>query len=130
MKKEFIICIFIVVLIVVANIWCERNTKQSFEYISKELTDLKDDLNEINNIDNLKVKMKVEHIEDNWKDVYAKLAYYIEHNELEKTEKNLIILKSYADLGDYKECIREIDETLASFEHINERNKMTLQNIF
>ena len=90
MQKEIIVCIFIIVLITVGNVVTQNYTVESVESLADQLSDLKSDIfKEEENIERDSIKDKIKQIEDNWESRYDKLAYYIEHDELEKVETNL-----------------------------------------
>lgn len=93
MHKELIICIILVILIVIGD-WVTQNyTKNTVDYITGELENLKQNLLEKSDD---KVDEDINKIDDKWKEVYDKLAYYIEHDELEKVETNFTACKSLA----------------------------------
>ncbi len=71
-----------------------------------------------------------EDIEEKWEKKQDKLAYFIEHNELEKVDNNLVSLKSYISIKNFDEVIKEIDETAFSVKHIEEKYQFNLKNIF
>lgn len=131
MKKEIIICIIIFILIIIGNILTEKYTSNSVEVITRSLKDLrKDILNNIENVDKESTLEKINEVDENWHKYYNLLAYFIEHNELEKAETNLIAVKSYIEGEEYGEGISKIDETIFVLEHIERKYKVTLQNIF
>ena len=65
-----------------------------------------------------------------WKERKDKLAYFIEHDELEKVDTNLTNLKSYLEVGDTDMAINSIDETEYLLEHIKRKNEFSLVNVF
>ena len=131
MKKEIIICIIIFILIIIGNILTEKYTSNSVEVITGSLKDLrKDILNNIENVDKESTLEKINEVDEDWHKYYNLLAYFIEHNELEKAETNLIAVKSYIEGEEYGEGISKIDETIFVLEHIERKYKVTLQNIF
>ena len=67
---------------------------------------------------------------ENWKDYFEKLAYYIEHNELEKVETNLTSLKSYLETEQYHDAANELDKAEFVLKHIEDKNSFNLMNIF
>ena len=84
MQKEIKVCIFIIVLITVGNVVTQNYTVESVESLADQLSDLKSDIfKEEENIERDSIKDKIKQIEDNWESRYDKLAYYIEHDELE-----------------------------------------------
>lgn len=131
MQKEIVVCIFIIALIIVGNIVTQNYTVDSVESISKQLTELKSDIfEEEDNIERDSVKDKIKQIEDNWESRHDKLAYYIEHDELEKVETNLTSLRSFIEANENSEAVSELDKTIFVLKHIEDKYAFNLQNIF
>lgn len=127
MHKELIICIILVILIVIGD-WVTQNyTKNTVDYITGELENLKQNLLEKSDD---KVDEDINKIDDKWKDVYDKLAYYIEHDELEKVETNFTACKSLAKNGEYEQAISELEKTVFVLDHITDKYSFNLVNIF
>lgn len=131
MIKETIICIIIVVLIVVSNILTQNYTVDSVEELSNSLSELKVKLeDDEENIDKDEIKDKIQSVEDDWKNRHEKLAYFIEHDELEKVETNITSLISFIVTNEYSEAISELDKSIFVLKHIEEKYAFNLQNIF
>ena len=128
MKKETIICIIVVALIVIINTIETRNTKNSFEELVTELDEVRSTLVSENENENL--KEKIDKIIKDWKDKNEKIAYYIEHNELEKLEMYLWELNSYVETGEKNMAIQVLDTCKYMTAHIEEKYKFSLKNIF
>ena len=134
MKKEIIICIIVVIAISIGNIITQQYTKESVATISNDLEELKLDLN--NKIKNEKEKTNdelsnsIDKITKDWESRHDKLAYYIEHNELEKVEDNLTGLDSLVSTEEYAEAIKELDKCIFILRHIEEKYAFNLENIF
>ncbi len=127
MHKELIICIILVILIVIGD-WVTQNyTKNTVDYITGELENLKQNLLEKSDD---KVDEDINKIDDKWKEVYDKLAYYIEHDELEKVETNFTACKSLAKSGEYEQAISELEKTVFVLDHITDKYSFNLVNIF
>lgn len=127
MHKELVICIILVILIIIGDIVTQNYTKNTVNYITNELELLKQGLlekskeqadNEINKID------------EKWKEAHDKLAYYIEHDELEKVETNFTACKSLASNGEYSQAISEFEKTIYVLDHITDKYSFNLVNIF
>ena len=69
-------------------------------------------------------------VKETWAKKYKVLAYYIEHDELEKVKTQLTGLEANLEVGEYKLCISELDITLFILEHIQDKYKFSLDNIF
>ena len=115
MRKEFVICLIIIALIAIGNFFSRDYTKKSGEEILDSLQ---------------QIKQAVEEKEKIWKNKQDKLAYFIEHNELEKIDTNLVLLKSYIETEEHNETIREINELAFLVKHIEEKYAFNLKNIF
>ena len=131
MQKEVIVCIFIIVLIIVGNVVTQNYTVESVESLADQLSDLKSDIfKEEENIERDSIKDKIKQIEDNWESRHDKLAYYIEHDELEKVETNLTSLGSFIEANENSGAVSELDKTIFVLKHIEDKYAFNLQNIF
>ena len=131
MQKEVIVCIFIIVLIIVGNVVTQNYTVESVESLADQLSDLKSDIfKEEENIERDSIKDKIKQIEDNWESRHDKLAYYIEHDELEKVETNLTSLRSFIEANENSEAVSELDKSVFVLKHIEDKYAFNLQNIF
>lgn len=127
MYKEIIIIVGVIALIVGLDIITNHYTKNSVEMLSKELNELKE---YILNEDVKTAQNKTSYIKNIWKEKYNVLAYYIEHDELEKVETELTQLSAYLDMEEYNECISQLDTTIFILEHIEEKEKADVRSIF
>ncbi len=133
MKKELIICIVIFTLIVIGNIITQNYTKQSVDNLSNKLEELKENIYgkiKEDNKENEDLIEEVDNITKNWETRHDKLAYYIEHNELEKVEDNLTGLNSLVKTNQYPDAIKELDKCVFILKHIEEKYAFNLENIF
>jgi len=131
MGKETIICIIIVIAIVISNIVTQNYTIDSVKELTDDLTELKSELEkQEDDISQENIKNKIQETEDNWKDRHEKLAYYIEHDELEKVETNITALKSFIVANEYAEAVSELDKSVFVLKHIEDKYAFNLQNIF
>ena len=127
MYKETIICIFIIILIIGLDIITQNYTKKSTIEITDCLSELKDEI-ENENLEN--AKLKIEELDNKWDNRHDKLAYYIEHDELEKVETNFTACKSLAKTEEYEQAISELEKTVYVLEHITDKYSFDLVNIF
>ena len=131
MLKEFFICTVIVILIFVGNGITQGYSKKSIEDMNENLTSLEENMNvQDETLNHEEVDKKVEEIDQKWKEMFYRLAYYIEHEELEKFSRNLENIKSYAQLEQYDDAIKEINEGKYILNHIEDKYSFNLQNIF
>lgn len=131
MWKEIIICIIIVTTITIGNNITQNYSLESIETLTSKLGELKVQMKEKKkNIDNEKIQEKANNIFNEWTQRYDKLAYYIEHDELEKVETNLTSLKSCIETNSFSEAVNELDKCTFVLKHIKDKYMFNLQNIF
>ena len=130
--KEIIFSIVIVVVVVVGNVVTQNYTHKSVKNTTTELEELKQELlsesNEDIDWDNAKEKFSV--LQTEWRNSFEKLAYYIEHDELEKIETNLAGLNGYLDKEEYGDSMAQLDISVYVLEHIKNKTILSLINIF
>lgn len=127
MFKELIISIVIIISIFSLDMFTQNYTEKSVERITEQFSNLKTYISD-NNAENIQNTIK--NIDDDWEKIHDKLAYYIEHDELEKVDTAIVTMKSYIETKDYSSAIAELDEGKFVLEHIQEKNSFNLQNIF
>ena len=129
MYKELVISIFLVILIFIGDYFTQNYTEKAIEKINISLDDIKKEIVEENiNINN--VSQKTKNTEKIWEDYNKKLSYFIEHDELEKVENNLVGCVSYIKSNEYIEAKEKIDEMKFILKHIEEKNRFNFKNIF
>ena len=127
MFKETVICIIIVVAIVSLDIFTQKYTQSATYEITQIFTDLKGD---ILKEDKAQIDSKVKNLDEKWGQKHDTLAYYIEHDELEKVDTAIVSMKSYVETEDYPSAVAELDEGKFVLEHIQKKNAFNLENIF
>ncbi len=129
MLKEIVICIIIVSMILIGNYITQNYTKQSISELTDELSNIRNKVMQ-ENIENEKIKEDVKSINKKWKEKYNKLAYYIEHNELEKIETELTAIKSKIETAEIKNAVKNIDKSIFLLKNVRDRYAFNLENIF
>lgn len=127
MCKEIIIIIVVISLVVGLDIITNNYTKDTINIISNELSILREYILEENKE---KAIEKMELIKEEWQNRNKILAYYIEHDELEKVETELTGLEADLSVEEYKHCIAELDTTVFILEHIQEKEEIHFRSIF
>lgn len=67
---------------------------------------------------------------EKWLKYHKRLAFYIEHNELEKVETNYVTGKSFIENAKYEDAMSEVEKTIFVLQHINDKYSVNLENIF
>ena len=129
MVKEFFICTIILILIFIGNGITQGYSRSSIENINEKLANLREEMNK-EEMNHEEIVKKEEEIDKEWEEMFSRLAYYIEHEELEKVSKNLENTKTYIKLKEYDNSIKEINEGIYILNHIEDKYSFNLQNIF
>lgn len=127
MLKELIICIVLVVSIVSLDIYTQNFTEKTVSEITADYNSLKQT---ILSEDKEQMQNKAENIDKNWEEKNEKLAYFIEHDELEKVSNSIVEMKSHIETETFTDAIAELEEGIFVLQHIQERNAFNLKNIF
>lgn len=128
MKKEIIICIVIIIAVVILNIITISYTKESVQSLKIELSKIREDIEQEKDV-NL-VNEEITNLKNNWEERYEKLAYYIEHDELEKVHLYIVGLDSNVNSDEYSQAIGELDKCDYILEHIEDKYSLSFKNIF
>ena len=126
--REIWICIIIVAIIISLDIVMQNYTKKSTDEIISDLEKINVALKTQQTEEDLKHKL-IE-IKEKWKEKNSILAYYIEHNELEKVETNLTSMICYIETGEYNLALDKIETNIFVLKHIKDKYQLSLENIF
>ena len=127
MYKELIICLFIVILVIVLNVVTQNYAKASIEEITYKLNLCKEEgLNERKDT----LKQKTQDVIEVWNNKYETLAFYIEHNELEKVKIELVSLEANVQTEEFEQAVVDINRANFLLEHIMQKISLQFKNIF
>ncbi len=129
MYKELVIIIIIIVLVIAGNIITQNNINKSVEVMSQELNTLRDEISN-ENISKQEAQNHISKINDTWEEKSETLAYYIEHDELEKVTTELTKLKADVEIENYDFAIENLDNCIFILEHIKDKSSLKIVNIF
>lgn len=123
------ICIFIIVLIIIGNVITQNYTNECVSKMNKKLDTLKEiSLAKDANLE--KINKEIRQIEDEWNCFQETLSYYIEHDELEKVETQIFNIKGFYEIKKYDEIVPELEKCVYILEHIKDKTKLNVKNIF
>ena len=127
MYKEILISISIIILVITGDLITQNYTKKTVNLLTDKLENLKSELknNKLENSYKLLDEISLE-IEK----VHSKLAYYLEHDELEKAETSFASCKSYVDSKNFVLALEETEKTIFVLNHITDKYSFNLENIF
>ena len=127
MYKEFIMIFCVIALIVTLDVITNNYTKTSVNLLTEELLSLEQSLKDKNNEE---ITSKMSNINNEWEKRYGKLAYYIEHDELEKVGTEITRLSAYINVQEYDEAQNETATTVFILQHIEDKEKFSVRSIF
>ena len=127
MYKEIIIILVVIAMVIGVDVISNNYTKSSFDIITSKLNVLKE---YILKEDKDKTTLKMQEIKEEWEKRYKLLAFYIEHDELEKVETEMVKMEADIEVEEFKHCISEVETTIFILEHIQEKEKFQLESIF
>ncbi len=127
MFKETIISIIIVISIFSIDIFTQKYTNKAVSEVTTTFSELKTGLLNKNQDD---IKNKVNEVDEKWSSVHDKLAYYIEHDELEKVDTAIVTMKANIETEDFSSAVAELDAGKFVLEHIQEKYAFNLKNVF
>ncbi len=129
MKKELVICIFIIAVIIILNIVTQSYTKECVSQMNERLDILKEASLE-EDIEEENITTEINNIENKWNLLQEKLAFYIEHDELEKVETQILAMKGFAEIKKYDEIVPELDKCIFILKHIQDKTVLNIKNVF
>lgn len=127
MYKEIIMIFCVIALIVTLDVITNNYTKTSVNLLTEELSSLEQSLKDKNNEE---ITSKMSNINNEWEKRYGKLAYYIEHDELEKVGTEITRLSAYINVQEYDEAQNETATTVFILQHIEDKEKFSVRSIF
>jgi len=132
MYKEIIIIITILLLVFTLNYITQNYTKSCVSQISSDLNKLRGEI--IKQIKSEEISKElnnaINNIHNKWDEMYKKLAFYIEHDELEKVETCLTNIRSNIETEEMEHSIENLDNCIFVLEHIKDKEALSLANIF
>ena len=129
MYRELIISVVIIISIFILDFITQNYTDKAINDAIQDLNILKQSIKG-ENLDNKKVVDNCNEKYRKWLDYHKVLAFYIEHNELEKVETNYVTGKSFIETENYEDAISELEKTIFVMQHINDKYTVNLENIF
>ena len=128
MWRDIVFCIIIIVVIITVDFFIQDYIKNSAEELTIKSDNLKQ---EISNKEEDKInEVDTKEVRETWKEKYKILASVIEHDELEKVEKNLTGIYSALENNELSEAISELDESMFILRHIKDKYSFKVENVF
>jgi len=125
MRRIIVVCVIIIALIVVLDLYLQRYIDNTFDMMSSMLNDISYNLD--NNEDSMK---KIENLDETWKNNYTRMACFLEHDELEKINTQITVIKAGIEVEDSEFVHEEVERAIYIVQHIKQKESLKLDNIF
>lgn len=127
--KQIIIMIIILIIIFSGSLYIQKFLNDTSMPLVSKLEEIKEDI-EKGNIEDKGAKEKSEEVYKEWEDISAKWAIIVLHDEMDLIEMALIKMNSNIKMGNAEDSIQELETSIFLLEHIEEKEKTSLKNIF
>ncbi len=129
MFKEMAVCIVILISIFTLDFKTQNYTEKIVQQTTSKLQNLREEILKEDKQDE-EILNNMEEIYDEWMGFHDKLAFYIEHDELEKVETDMVSLRGNIEVKEYDMAISELDKSVFVLQHIQDKYKFNLENVF
>ena len=127
--KEIIIIISILIIIFAGSIITQMYLNKTSALLIDKLENIKSDI-ENEKFDREKVSKNAEEMYSEWAKINEKWSVIILHDEIDLIETALIKMKAEIKSGEIEDSMAEIDTSIFLLNHIKEKEKTSLKNIF
>lgn len=137
--KQLIAIIIIVIVIIILDFILEKNTNNVINIMNEKLTVVDEMLEEIDsteekskdvsNISEKDIKKATSEMVEEWSKKEKILTCYIEHDEIEKINDKIKLVKKQVKIENPVDARQAIEEAKFLLEHLKEKEKVTLENI-
>ena len=131
MFKETLIIIIIVLIIIIGDIGIQNYITKTSDELALQLEELKQKLETLEEGKNTEeLKELSSKIYEDWEKINKKWSIIVIHSELDTIELALIGVKSTIEANELQDTLQEIEKSIFLVEHIKEKEKLKLKNIF
>ena len=127
--KELAIILIILISIICGAFYTQKYLNNTSTIIVNDLEDLKYNI-EQENITNQELLNKSDTIYKNWEKINKQWSNIVLHEEIDSIETALIRMKIKIKTEQFKELLEEIETSIFLLDHIKEKEKVSLKNIF
>lgn len=129
--KELLIIFIILLIIIGGAIYTDKYLENSSQELISMLEKLKEKVDWADDANNVEeIKNEGENIYKKWEETEEQWAYIVLHSELDLIETSFVRMKAQIEEGEFSRSIEEIDACIFLVNHISEKEKFCLKNIF
>lgn len=125
--QKILLIVGIIIIIGILEYILLTNTNRLVEDTLLQLDELKQLLKEEKYDDS---KNKSRKLNDKWFEYEEKLSFFIEHDEIEKVSTKIAVILENTKNKEYKAALEDVMEMRFLLEHVKDKNKLKLKNIF
>lgn len=126
--KQLIIILIILIIIFGGAMYIQKFLNDSSSNIVSKLEEIKKDIQEGEKEGN--IQNKTEEMYEEWENVNERWSIIVLHDEIDLIETSLIRMKSKIKTGNLEESMEDLDSSIFLLNHIKEKEKTSLKNIF
>ena len=129
--RDWLIITAIIIIIVGGDIMMQTHLNKTADELINNLQDLKQKTilaKETENREN--IKKQINEIDEKWEKINKTWAEIVVHQELDNIQQSLTKAKSNIEEGGLEDALQEIETVLFFVEHVKQREKISLKNIF
>ena len=127
MKKEILVVAIVVIGIIILNIITSKKTNSVMDEVTAHLALVREGIEVLSEE---KMVSNMEKIKETWDKEKNTLSLYVEHDELEKVEMYMTNVNTNIEIKEYNRAIEALDTCTFIIEHIKDKYKLEITNIF
>lgn len=129
--RDAIIIISIILIIIVGDSMMQNYLSKTTEELLADLNELKDKAIKVKgNNERDEIITLANNVDEKWQEISNTWSIIIVHQEIDNLEQAFTRAKSSIENGDLDEVIPEIEEAIFFTNHVRDRERLTLKNIF
>lgn len=129
MKKEIVIGLIIIFIIIVLDIIFKNYTLNVFNSLNKSFDDLNTNISFMEDSKDNNALENIKEINNIWEKNFNKLSCFLEHDELEKIKTQIVIIESAIRANDYECALEEVSQAKYLLEHLKDKQSFKIENI-
>ena len=128
--KEIVVLVLIIIFLIISDVYVSGYTQKTIEKMDKKMDELIELVLNSEDYSKEEILDKIEKFEDEWKNIEERLAYFAEHNELEKVSVAIVMMKANTAMDMQEDAYEKMKEIKFKIEHIKQKQKFALNNLF
>jgi len=127
--KDIIIIIIVLFIIIGSGTFLQGYIKSTSQEMVNDLEELKTNIKSNGEID-IHIKKQAKSVYNKWEELEKKWSMIVLHDELDLIETSLVSMKANVESKVIDMSVEEIDKSIFLLEHIYEKERFCLKNIF